>query len=101
MRGCEDEDIREHSGAFDVLAVSYAANGDIASALATQEKALTMLKADIQMYPYMEKMLAGYNSRLATYKAGKAWIYSEEDIRRCGYDPKRCLVSSSDDSDAE
>tara|TARA_R110001592_G_C13108260_1_gene744707 strand:- start:583 stop:1575 length:993 start_codon:yes stop_codon:yes gene_type:complete len=75
----------------DTLAAVYAGNGQFDKALETQQLAIALLNENIEKYAYMSVYQAGFESRLELYKQGKPWIYSYDDIKRCGYNSKRCL----------
>jgi len=43
----------------------------------------------------LRKMEPGYLARLAYYESGKPWIYTHDDIHRCGSEPKTCLIGDT------
>jgi len=87
----DDEDFKDKPIYLDTLAAVYAANGQFDKAQKTQQKALKVLNEYIQKYSYMGLYKATFDSRLEHYKQGKPWVFSFNDIKRCGYDSKRCL----------
>lgn len=96
LKAEQDEDLQKYPGLYDTLAAVYAINGDFANAVLTQQTALRMLRESIAQHEYMRKLEPGYLARLAYYESGKPWIYTPEDIRRCGSEPKTCLIGDTD-----
>jgi TPR repeat protein len=87
----DDDDVYDQAIYLDTLAAVYASNEKFGKAIETQEKAIAELNKDIQKYEYMSAYKTAFDARLEYYKQHKPWIYSVEDIKRCGYDSKRCL----------
>lgn len=87
----DDNDINDTPSFNDTLAAVYAVNGDFDQAIYYQEIALSLLKEKIKKYAYMSEHLPGFEMRLAFYLKGVPWIYTEEEVKLCGYDVKRCL----------
>jgi len=87
----DDEDFMDKPLYLDTLAATYAINNNFDQAQQTQQKAVNILDENILKYPYMDRYKATFASRLEHYKQGKPWIFSYEDIERCGYASKRCL----------
>jgi TPR repeat protein len=87
----DNDDVKELPMYLDTLAAVYASNENFGKAIETQEKAIAELNKDIQKYEYMSAYKTAFDARLEYYKQHKPWIYSVEDIKRCGYDSKRCL----------
>jgi len=87
----DDEDYMDKPLYLDTLAVVYAINGQFDKAENTQQKAIDILDSYIEKYSYMTAYKASFDSRLEHYKLKKPWIFSSNDIERCGYDTKRCL----------
>ena len=87
----DDKDFKDKPLYLDTLAAVYAANGQFEKAQKTQQKALKVLNENIQKYSYMSLYKATFDSRLEYYNQGKPWVFSFEDIKRCGYNSKRCM----------
>lgn len=86
-----NDDVKDKPMFLDTLAVVYAINGQFGKALDTQNKAVSILNEYIDKYAYMAVYKTAFESRLEHYKQNKPWIYTNDDIQRCGYDAKRCL----------
>ena len=89
-----DDELYDRPTFLDTLAAVYAVNNQFDKALETQQLALILLEKNIQKYAYMAVYKDAFESRLEHYKQQKPWLYSHDDIKRCGYDSKRCLKAS-------
>jgi len=86
-----DKDMMNKPLTLDTVAAVYAINGDFEKAKKTQKKAIALLNTYILKYPYMKQYETTLKARLDSYQKDQAWVFSLPDIKRCGYDSKRCL----------
>tara|TARA_R110002072_G_scaffold301462_2_gene481262 strand:- start:22396 stop:23337 length:942 start_codon:yes stop_codon:yes gene_type:complete len=95
LSGIDDDEIKNMPTFQDALAAVYASNGQFDKALEAQQVAIVLLNEHIKKHGYMSVYLSAFETRLEFYKQGKPWIYSYDDIKRCGYSAIRCLKGNS------
>ena len=91
LEAMEDDDISDRPVPLDILAATYAINNQFEKAIQTQKKAIDILNIETDMYPYLEKFKPAFDARLESYQKGYAWILSNDDLSRCGFDSIQCI----------
>lgn len=74
-----DEDDPRRASKLDTLAAVYAANGDFAKAISTQNLAIKQLKKNMVKAPDYKRWEPAFEDRLSSYLRGKAWHLGPDD----------------------
>ena len=62
---------------YDTLAVAHAKNGQFDDAIASEKKAIKLIKKQLSIYPNYENWIADFQDRLALFEDGRPYTSSE------------------------